>query len=137
MTNTTSASPAAASSCTKDMFSSDGQLISIEKAFDKYLPADIKAKVQKIIYGQGFQELELSEGTKRLAALHGFDVAGYKIGAAVEQLREKRLVRVGAVQNIYKSPTTDPVAKQRDAMMAYNDKIIEAAALSGVKIICF
>lgn len=79
------------------MFSSDGQLISIEKAFDKYLPTDVKAKVKKIIYGESFKELELSEGTKRLAAQHGFDVAGYKIGAAVEELREKRLVRVGAV----------------------------------------
>ena len=56
--------------------------------------------------------LELPSEALVLADEKGFDVKGYSIGAAKEQTRPPRLVRVAVVQNSIVLPTTDPVKDQ-------------------------
>ncbi len=60
----------------------------------------------------------------------------YGIDAAPEQLRAKRLVRIGAIQNKIVLPTTEPVYRQREAIFQRVEIMIKAAALCGVNIVC-
>lgn len=56
--------------------------------------------------------LNLPEEAVRFAKSHDFELAGYKMEAAPEQLRQPRIVRIGAVQNKIVAPTNAPIAKQ-------------------------
>lgn len=114
-----------------------GELISVENALDTYLPEKVKNEVNRIIYGNGSSKISVDQRSLDIAAKHDFEIQAYKISAGKEQARPPRIVRVGAVQNIYKSETTAPILQQRDAIHEYNKKILEAAHLSGVNVICF
>jgi len=46
-------------------------------------------------------------------------------------------VRIGAVQNAIKAPTTDPVAKQLQALLDWAKEVTHAAHLSGVNVLGF
>jgi len=59
-----------------------------------------------------YSKLDLPDKAVQFAASHGFELAGYKIAAAQEQLRSPRIVRIGAVQNKIVLPTNEPIAKQ-------------------------
>ena len=66
-----------------------------------------------------------------------FDLQTFAIDASVEQTREKRLVRIGAIQNnAIVLPTHEPVAKQRDAIFKRVEEMIDEAALCGVNVLC-
>ena len=58
----------------------------------------------------------MPEEALKIAAKYDFEIKGYSIGAHKEQLRPPRIVRVGAVQNSIKAPTTAPVAEQVQAI---------------------
>lgn len=47
------------------------------------------------------------------------------------------MLQVGAIQHSIVQPTTDKIEDQRNAIHAKIDKIIKAAARSGVNILCF
>lgn len=49
---------------------------------------------------------------QKLADEKDFEIKMYRIGAAAEQVRPPRLVRVAVVQNAIVKPTTDPVKEQ-------------------------
>jgi hypothetical protein len=57
-------------------------------------------------------ELEFSQDVTEEANAKKVDLAGYKIHAGPEQLRQPRIVRIGAVQNKIVLSTTAPVAEQ-------------------------
>lgn len=47
------------------------------------------------------------------------------------------MVKVAAIQHSIVRPTTDKISAQRDAIVKKVTKIIEAAAASGVNVLCF
>lgn len=47
------------------------------------------------------------------------------------------LLQVGAVQHSIVKPTSDKINEQRDAIVEKVTKIVEAAAASGVNVLCF
>lgn len=61
---------------------------------------------------------------------------GYRFGAEKEHLRSPRIVRVGAVQNSIVTETSAQVDVQRNAIYNKIEKIIKAAANSGVNVLC-
>ena len=56
--------------------------------------------------------MEVPSEAQKLADEKDFEIKMYRIGAAEEQLRPPRLVRVAVVQNAIVRPTTDPVKEQ-------------------------
>lgn len=60
----------------------------------------------------------------------------YKFAAEKEDVRQPRIVRVGAIQNSIAIPTTEPVSAQIKAIYEKIGKIIDGAALAGVNVLC-
>lgn len=84
----------------------------MEEALDAYLPEKERAEVKRILYGSPAQKLALPESAQAIAKRLDFDLVGYKISAAPEELRPPRVVRIGAIQNAIKAPTTASVSQQ-------------------------
>jgi hypothetical protein len=68
------------------------------------------------------RELDLPEKARQLSIERDFDLQGYGIDAADEQLRPKRIVRIGAIQNKIVLPTNAPVQKQVSETLMRNLK---------------
>ena len=56
--------------------------------------------------------LEIPADARKLADEKKFEVKGYRVGAAPEQSRPPRRVRIALVQNAIVRPTTDPIEEQ-------------------------
>ena len=78
----------------------------------------------------------MPDQVRELSDKENFDFQAYGIDAQSEQTRPKRLVRIGAIQNQIVLPTTDPIVKQRDAIHQRIGKLIHAASLCNVNILC-
>ena len=87
-----------------------GELTSVEDVLNQYLPEKEREEVRRILFGTKAKHLDLPESAKAIAKRLDFELAGYKIPAAREELRPPRIVRIGAVQSAIKAPTTAPVA---------------------------
>lgn len=81
-------------------------------------------------------ELEINGTAKKAAELNGFEIKSYGFSALKEDLRQPRVVKIGAVQNAIAAPTTDPIHKQRDAIFSKIGKIVDAAGADGVNVLC-
>lgn len=81
--------------------------------------------------------LKLDPKTTEIAEKNNFEVQGYSFDAQTEELRKPRIVRVAAIQHSIVKPTTDKISVQRDAIIEKVTKIVEAAAASGVNVLCF
>lgn len=89
--------------------SKKSELRSVEATLDKYLPPEELAEVKRILYGKPCAQLQFSQQATELAEQIGLELKGYKIECAKEQLRKPRIVRVGAIQNRIKRPTSDSI----------------------------
>lgn len=83
-----------------------------------------------------FRELDLPVSAKETANSLNLELKGFSFSAEAEGLRHARRVRVGLIQNSIVLPTTDPVAAQRDALLAKIGEIIGVAHQCGVNIVC-
>ncbi|XP_062506815.1 beta-ureidopropionase-like [Corticium candelabrum] len=110
---------------------------SLDSVLEKHLPPEELTEVKRILYGKPVEKLEFPADASHSADTKGFELAGYRFSAAVEQERDPRIVRVGLVQNRIVLPTTAPVAEQRDALHRRIGEITETAAKCGVNVICY
>jgi beta-ureidopropionase len=78
---------------------------------DAYLPERERAEVKRILFGAPAASLTLPESAHAIAKKLDFDLVGYKISAQPEELRPPRIVRIGAIQNAIKAPTTASVSQ--------------------------
>uniref|UniRef100_S4RSE2 Ureidopropionase, beta n=1 Tax=Petromyzon marinus TaxID=7757 RepID=S4RSE2_PETMA len=115
----------------------DAAIKSLDETLEKYIPAQELAEVNRILYGRRPKPLDVPVAALRLAEVGGFELRAFTIGAAPEQLRPPRLVRVGLMQNRIVEPTTAPVAQQVSALHKRLASMVETAALCGVNIVCF
>lgn len=111
------------------------ELTSVEDALDAYLPERERDEVKRILYGAPAQKLALPESAQAIAKRLDFDIVGYKISAAPEEVRPPRLVRIGAIQNAIKAPTTASVNQQLQSIHEWAREVIHAAHLSGVNVV--
>ncbi|XP_049767328.1 beta-ureidopropionase [Schistocerca cancellata] len=112
------------------------EFMSLEECLERNIPADELEHVNRILFGKPLKNLEIPSTAEELAKNHDFEIKGYTFEAQPEQLRNPRLVRVGLVQNRIVLPTNAPIAEQRDALHRRIATIVEAAAISGVNILC-
>jgi len=109
---------------------------SVDSILEKHLPEAELRKVQRVLYGEALQPIQLSDAAKEFSKSENFELAGYVIGAAKEQLRQPRLVRVAAIQNEIVLPSTACVVEQRAAIHSRIAKLLEGAHLAGANIAC-
>mmetsp|Transcript_35047 Transcript_35047/g.56712 ORF Transcript_35047/g.56712 Transcript_35047/m.56712 type:complete len:409 (+) Transcript_35047:164-1390(+) len=113
-----------------------GEFSSIEDILERYVPEKERAQVNGVLYGRLPEIIQVPENVQALAADGAFEVKAFKFDNAVpEQLRPRRLVRLGLVQHAIVKPTTDPLQDQYLAIEAKVRKIAEAAAAMGVNIL--
>ena len=114
----------------------EGEVGSVEQLLDKAsgsLSERESSELKRILYGSPAEyvarlsllpaailqlhihphrELAVPEEAKRLAEEQNFELKSYRFGAAKEQTRAPRPVRIAVVQNAIVKPTTAPVTEQ-------------------------
>lgn len=112
----------------------------LEQILEAFIPPAQLAHVQRILYGwnQGapVAPAPLPAQATTAAAAGGWDLQAYRFGAAPEQLRAPRPVRVGLVQHSIQAPTTAPIQEQRQAIYERVRGILHAAGAAGVQVLC-
>lgn len=109
---------------------------SIEQLLEDHLPNDKLAEVNRILFGKKLRTLDIPEEAMDLAITNNFEIKSSIFEASREQLRKPRIVRVGLIQNQIVHPTDFPLSEQRTEIHNRVAKIIEAAALCKVNILC-
>ncbi|KAM8961155.1 beta-ureidopropionase [Pelodytes ibericus] len=112
------------------------ELVSLEMVLQQYIPQENLNEVWRLLYGKELRNLDLSDDAVRSAAQGNFELKGYVLEAAVEQLRRPRIVRVGLIQNKIQISTKEPVLDQIHALHKRIASIMEVAATCGVNIVC-
>ncbi|XP_055838698.1 beta-ureidopropionase [Episyrphus balteatus] len=112
-------------------------LKSLEDSLAKHIPENELKEVKRIIYGRSDDhELEIPANAKKISEENNFEIKAFSFPAKKEDLRQSRLVRIGAIQNSIVLPTTDPIEKQRKAIYDKVVTIIKAAGEAGVNVLC-
>ncbi|XP_040568556.1 beta-ureidopropionase [Lepeophtheirus salmonis] len=109
---------------------------SIEKILETHLPKDELEVVQRLIYGSIPREVELGASVVSGASERNIELACYNFNCQKEDLRARRQVRVGIIQNKIVEPTDKPVETQRNALFKRIGDIIDVAGMAGANIVC-
>ncbi|KAK9827961.1 hypothetical protein WJX81_001495 [Elliptochloris bilobata] len=95
-------------------------------------------EVQRVLQGlnQGAPVEELAHTPWPNNMPQDLNIQKYAFRAAPEQLRPRRSVRIGLVQNAIVAPTTAPFAEQSKALLRRMHEIADAAGVASVNILC-
>ncbi len=111
------------------------EIHSLEKLLAK-LPAEDQGEAFRILYGNLPEVLPIPEDVQAMADEGNFEIAAHKFHAAPEQRRKPRLVRVGVIQNQITESTSAPVETQFQSLLARITRIVHAAGMMGVNVLC-
>ncbi|XP_046840620.1 beta-ureidopropionase-like [Xenia sp. Carnegie-2017] len=114
-----------------------GNFESIERSLETNIAENELKEINRVLYGKPCRKLLFSQDINDEAKAKKVELAGYKIDAAKEQLRQPKIVRIGAVQNMIVLPTSAPVSEQVEAIHSRIGEIVKIASDCGVNIICF
>ncbi|CAH2295421.1 beta-ureidopropionase isoform X1 [Pelobates cultripes] len=114
-----------------------GELESLEQVLQGHIPGQEIKEVWRILYGKEPGILDLPDVAVNAASQGQFELKGFILEAATEQLRRPRIVRVGLIQNKIQTATTEPVVEQIYALHKRIATMVEAASTCGVNIVCF
>ena len=113
---------------------------SLEAMLEHYLPEEKLEEAIRVLHGynQGkrVQNVDLGEKAALRAAEGDYALQGYRFGAAEEQLRPPRNVRIGMIQNACVLPATAPFDAQKQAIHDRVEEMIHTAAAAGVNVLC-
>ena len=112
------------------------QIKSLDDILERNICGSELAEVQRILYGKCLQKIEIPEDVQSSAADNDFEVKGFIMTAAAEEMRAPRKVRVGAIQNKIVLPTDRSVKDQIQALYDRVKIMIDAAAKCGVNVLC-
>eukprot|EP00959_Pyramimonas_sp_CCMP1952_P468702 9493672-Pyramimonas_sp.AAC.1 len=118
----------------------DAGFSTVDAILEKYVPEAERSEVRRVMYGWNMgkpvQSLEISSAATELAKAKDFDLQAYKFGAAMEQMRKPRVVKVGLIQNAVTHPSTAPFLEQAEGIRERIRIMLDAAGEAGVKIAC-
>lgn len=89
-----------------------------------------------MLYGGSPNPIPISEVAQEMSSQGNFEIKAFKIGAAAEQRRAPRIVRLALIQNSIVKPTTDPIVVQYKAIEDSVRKMLDAAGAMGANIAC-
>ncbi|XP_035737471.1 beta-ureidopropionase-like [Vespa mandarinia] len=105
----------------------------IDEILKVHLPDDVLPEINRLLYGRKIKKLDLADWKND----YNLERQGWILNSIVEeQLRPKRIVRVGLIQHSIVLPTTDPIENQRNAIHNKIKEYIDYAATCKVNIIC-
>jgi beta-ureidopropionase len=86
----------------------------LDSIFKQYIPKEKLEQVERVLYGKGAKELEVSKEATELGNQYNFEIKHFSMvqHAAEEQLRKRRIVKVGAIQTQIVEPTSAPIYQQ-------------------------
>mmetsp|Transcript_14 Transcript_14/g.15 ORF Transcript_14/g.15 Transcript_14/m.15 type:complete len:389 (-) Transcript_14:24-1190(-) len=115
-----------------------GDFVSVENALETIPDEGLRSEAYRVLYGVAspHEQLSVPEDVLELSKQHDFEIKGFKLPCAKEQMRQQRLVRVAVIQNSIVKPTTDPLEEQYLAIESKIEKMIDAAAGMGANIVC-
>uniref|UniRef100_W5MJE9 Beta-ureidopropionase n=1 Tax=Lepisosteus oculatus TaxID=7918 RepID=W5MJE9_LEPOC len=133
---------------------SAAQFESLESILEKHIPPEELKEVRRRLFGKELKKLEFPSDAIEAAKERDFELQGYVLEAALEQLRKPFIVRVGLVQNKIVHPTDAPVIDQLIFLWLHHSdllvqlhkitalhrrigEIVEVASMCGVNIVCF
>ena len=116
-------------------YNHEGHLIDSYEALKSYLPPKVFEDIRQIFFGMKTDEIALNSATIEKAKNADVEVKHFRINAEKEENRDARIVRVAAIQNKIVLPTTEPVQKQKQAIMDRIQQIIEISVGEGANII--
>ena len=112
------------------------EVTSLDHILEKHIPDNDLKEVKRVLYGAPVDTLHISNDITEISSLHTFEVAAYKIPTPNEQVRQPRLVKIGAIQNHIVLPADKPVLEQVRALHDRIKVIIEVAGAAGVNVLC-
>jgi len=113
-----------------------GELGSVESVLEKHLPEEELREIKRILYGKPAGSLPLSEECISRAGEDGYELAGWKMEADVEETRPPRNITLALIQNQIVLPTDAPIIDQINALHKRVGSIIENAGKAGANIVC-
>lgn len=117
-----------------------GELHSVERVLDKYVPEKERAAVKQILYGlnQGklVETLPVPKEALKIANENDYDITLSKFEAGPDS-RHARVVRFGVTQNSIVEPTDAPIQDQYKALEDKHARFVEGAAAAGCNVLCF
>lgn len=120
-------------------------LNNMESVFNKTLDSLIKEclsseqlkQFNSIYYGRDDHcEIELKVNSLETSERCKFEIAAYTFPAAKEQMRERRIVKLGLIQHSIVSPTNELISVQRKSLFNKVENIINVAASERVRVLC-
>nr|XP_023013526.1 beta-ureidopropionase-like [Leptinotarsa decemlineata] len=109
---------------------------SVESILKRLNEKDFK-QVWRILYGDGTEELKMSEKCLKLATRYKVELVSCKFRKIQdEQIRNTRMVKVGLFQQKLPVPLTNPIRRVKMAMYTLAMDAIKVAAKGGVNIFC-
>ncbi|KAF7392647.1 beta-ureidopropionase [Vespula maculifrons] len=105
----------------------------IDEILKMHLPDDVLSEINRLLYGRKIKKLDLPDWKNN----YNLERQGWILNSTIEeQLRPKRIVRVGLIQHSIVLPTTDPIENQKNAIHNKIKEYIDYAATCKVNIIC-
>mmetsp|Transcript_32093 Transcript_32093/g.89855 ORF Transcript_32093/g.89855 Transcript_32093/m.89855 type:complete len:383 (+) Transcript_32093:85-1233(+) len=111
------------------------EVVSYDEILEKHLPPEELKAIQRWLYGNMPEALDLGKDAHELAATNDFELKGYKFGTQKEESRDERLVRIAVIQNSIILPTTDPILRQYEAIEDKVRRLIQTAARGGANVV--
>lgn len=93
-------------------------------------------EVFRILYGGNPRLLCFDPELCQLARDSNFELSGYYINALDEQLRQRREVKIGIIQNSIQCPTESPVIDQIKAIHERVGSMLDVAGRAKVNVVC-
>lgn len=105
-------------------YNKEGHFIDTYEALKTYLPSKVFEDVRQIFYGIKTDEVALNPKTIERANSADVEVKHFRVNAEQEENRDPRRVKVAAIQNKIVLSTSEPVQKQKHAIMKRIQEII-------------
>jgi len=112
------------------------ELTSVESVLENHLPDAELAEVKRILYGKQARSLEINAESINRADEGGYEMAGWRMTADLEETRPPRKVILALIQNQIVLPTDAPIVDQITALHKRVGSIIENAGKSGANVVC-
>ncbi|ESO06773.1 hypothetical protein HELRODRAFT_110857 [Helobdella robusta] len=109
---------------------------SLECLLKNNIPQDDLKKVWSFLYGRELKQIKFEENVLSKCILMNLELEGFEIRGKPERIRPPRITRVGLIQHKIVLETTEPIDKQRDAIMERVGEILDVAGHNNVNVVC-
>ncbi|KAF7987750.1 hypothetical protein HCN44_003613 [Aphidius gifuensis] len=110
----------------------------LKETLEKYLPEPELSKVTSLLYGSNCQDITKDLKFYKKDEDSNLEFKAYSLvdTAVEESTNQRKIVRIGLIQNSIVLPTNSPINDQRNALHNHIENIINSARDCGINILC-